>query len=301
MGNGVHRSGWPYALAALTDWEPPILFDDFVEQTFVVQGSDLVHDIPWCGVFHYPPNMPGFCHDRMRPQWMIKSQRFRWSAPNLRLAIGLTDYLANWLSEQLGVQAGVARLPTEPPTTYWSEGAYDNNPTPMLIQVGWFLRNTRAIHQLCREQVADHVRACIWPNGSDWVNEWDERVREYWSEKRPEFPGVVSLPVCDNAEYDRLLSQNIVLMEAFDASASCVVTECIVRNTPVILNRHPAFEEYLGVGYPLFFDRFDQIPTLLTRSQVVSAHRYLCDLDKRPYGGEHFREAVISLVEDIVC
>ena len=50
--------------------------------------------------------------------------------------------------------------------------------------------------------------------------------------------------------YDCLLPENVMAIELFDASANNVVVECIARNTPIIVNRHPAVVEYLTADYP---------------------------------------------------
>jgi hypothetical protein len=58
----------------------------------------------------------------------------------------------------------------------------------------------------------------------------------------------------ENSDYDTLLSENIVCIYLVDASTVNTVLECIVRNTPIIINRHPAVVELLGNDYPLFYN-----------------------------------------------
>ena len=50
-----------------------------------------------------------------------------------------------------------------------------------------------------------------------------------------------------NEDYDNLLTKNIVFIKLVDASAVNTIIECIVRNTPIIVNRLPATEELLGI------------------------------------------------------
>ena len=54
-------------------------------------------------------------------------------------------------------------------------------------------------------------------------------------------------------EYDDFLKDKVVFLHLIDASACNTVIECIARCTPIILNRLPALEEYLGIDYPLFY------------------------------------------------
>ena len=90
---------------------------------------------------------------------------------------------------------------------------------------------------------------------------------------------------------------NVVFLELLDASANNAVVECIVRNTPVVVNRHPAVEEYLGRDYPLFYDRFHQAAELLTDEQIVAAHRYLKSMDKARFQGENFARDVARICQ----
>ncbi len=55
------------------------------------------------------------------------------------------------------------------------------------------------------------------------------------------------------SEYEQLLSDSIVCMKLLDAGGCTVVFDCISRNIPIIINRHPVLEVFLGVDYPLFY------------------------------------------------
>jgi Polysaccharide pyruvyl transferase len=59
----------------------------------------------------------------------------------------------------------------------------------------------------------------------------------------------------DNDDYDALISDSnsVIFLHLIDASAVNTVIECLARGTPLIVNRHPAVEEYLGKEYPLFY------------------------------------------------
>lgn len=92
----------------------------------------------------------------------------------------------------------------------------------------------------------------------------------------------------DNAEYDILLCNNVVFIDLIDAAACNVVNECILRNTPILINRFKATEEMLGCRYPLFFESLDDIPKLLTPLNIYSATIYLQKMDKIQYSVQSF-------------
>jgi Polysaccharide pyruvyl transferase len=95
-----------------------------------------------------------------------------------------------------------------------------------------------------------------------------------------------------NEDYDTLLSENIVFLSFMsDPSASNTVVECIVRNTPLIVNRFPALEEVLGEDYPGFYpdgNLFQAAAMSIDLNHIFLIHQYLKRLDKTKFYLEHF-------------
>ena len=85
----------------------------------------------------------------------------------------------------------------------------------------------------------------------------------------------------DNAAYDKLMSENIVFLDLVDCSAVNTVLECIVRKTPLIVNRHPALEEILGVSYPGFYTTlYDAAKLVNSAEQIKYIYKYMKLIDK---------------------
>lgn len=103
---------------------------------------------------------------------------------------------------------------------------------------------------------------------------------------------VQSITQLDNKSYDELLSQNIVFIDLIEASASNTLIECIVRNTPIIVNPIEPVIERLGPNYPLYFTSYEQIPDLLCEEKIKQAYEYLLFLDKKPYKFETWIESI---------
>lgn len=91
-----------------------------------------------------------------------------------------------------------------------------------------------------------------------------------------------------DTEYDELLSSNIVFLKLVDAAAVNTIIECIVRATPVVVNRLSALEEVLGKGYPLFYNALEEASALLTDDYIEAAHEYLKHLETDQYRVENF-------------
>ncbi|MCI0534292.1 MAG: NPCBM/NEW2 domain-containing protein [Verrucomicrobiales bacterium] len=293
IGTGEHRFGWPGVVNALSTLALPLVLDDFVEQYYCYQSPRPVHRAPWVGIFHHPPGMPPFAEDRQKPQVYFQYEEFRESLAHLRGAIALSGYLATWLRSQLSVPVTVLRHPSGAPNLRWTPQRFKNNDEPKLAQIGYYLRNLCAIEQV---PSLGFKRVKLLPTARSWVDDWEARCRDLWLRLRTRqwfgMPHIVGpLPV---EEYDLLLSQNVVLTEVFDSSANNVIIECIARNTPVVVNRHPAVVEYLGTDYPLLFDAIEEVPDLLSSDRILAAHRHLAGLEKRWLSVDAFANGVLD-------
>lgn len=91
-----------------------------------------------------------------------------------------------------------------------------------------------------------------------------------------------------NEDYDTLLSQNIVFLDLIDAAAVNTIIECIIRHTPVIVNRIPGTVALLGEKYPLYYQDVREVPQLLQPRSIKAAISYLRKLDDRPYSMKYF-------------
>jgi hypothetical protein len=98
-------------------------------------------------------------------------------------------------------------------------------------------------------------------------------------------------------EYDELLSQNVCFIDLYDAAANNVVLECILRSTPLIVNKVGGVVEYLGNDYPLYFENLDEVPGLLSNcNKIVEAHYYLKNLDKSDLTIDRFKQSLFTSI-----
>jgi exopolysaccharide biosynthesis predicted pyruvyltransferase EpsI len=128
-------------------------------------------------------------------------------------------------------------------------------------------------------------------------NNWYKHNEDYIDRIRNSVDVIEHL--CDT-DYDKLLSENIVFLNLIDASAVNTVIECIIRNTPLIINRRPAIVEILGDEYPLYYGDSDgntdddysmnhQVVELLSDTKKLkSAYKYLMNFDKTRFSVGNF-------------
>jgi len=103
-----------------------------------------------------------------------------------------------------------------------------------------------------------------------------------------------------NDEYDDLLSKNIVFLDLIDCSAVNTVLECLVRNTPLIVNRHPAIEEILGTEYPGFYNNLIDASLIINSDyHIHEISHYLSHIDKNKYCLDKFVSRIQKIVLDL--
>lgn len=112
-------------------------------------------------------------------------------------------------------------------------------------------------------------------------NNWN---KHFYNDIEKKINNMEFIEFLENNDYDNLLSENIVYINLVDASAVNTIIECIVRATPIIVNKHPAAVELLGKSYPLYFtskhDDYNginlEINNILKTDKLIRrAHHYL--------------------------
>jgi hypothetical protein len=131
-------------------------------------------------------------------------------------------------------------------------------------------------------------------------NNWNKQFYEFFERM---VNGIEKIGKLSNDDYDTFLTNNIVFLHLIDGSAINTLIECCIRNTPIIINKHPSVVEILGDKYPLFYEVEDatvspssffeisqQVTKLLNDPMTVyKAHRYLVSLNKRRFHINHFK------------
>lgn len=288
---GAHRSGWPWVMSQLEELftnSGPVL-DDFTDATYTyrrVPGYEATK--PWVGIFHHPVTIEsplgmdkGFALRRLD-----NVEAFVRAKETLCGAFAFSSEVAADLHDWLDVPVKLVKHPSDTNVPQWHGGR-------RLFQVGFFLRNTRAIFQIPYVSGWDYHRST--PKGlTAWLGKRDEALKRYYYHRRRPIPKrVTEHGREDEASYDELLATSVVLTEIYSASANNVVLECMARCTPILVNKLKAVEEYLGSDYPLYFKDLKHAARLLADERAVAAaHDYLSRLDKRWMDGAYFAESL---------
>lgn len=315
-----HRSGWRYAMEALypLHHRDGVRFEGFLEDPFAWQhpragvrpGPELLAALrnptyegrfsaeelgvlpyrePWVGFLHNPPRMPDWFHPQESPQAILSKAVWKASLEHCIGLFTLSEYAATWLRQATGKPVSALLHPTETPTLGFSFERFLANPRKQIVQVGWWLRRLAAIERLPlpRDNPLGYTKLRLLPEFFPGAPAYlrgliaDEHRREGWPEPAAA-DNVQDRRHIPNADYDALLAENICFVSLYDASANNAVVECLVRGTPLLVNRLPAVEEYLGAGYPLYFRDLDEAAAMaLDLGRLRAAHDWLLDCPTR--------------------
>lgn len=273
---GNHRSGWKYALSCLKDLhdEQGVLLDGFIEYKFT-KTKDKNFNLdpyqePWVGFTHHPLNVPSWWDDNSLDK-MFATSLWEESIKYCQGLFCLSEYQKQYLETKLDIPIVALIHPTETPELQFSLDNFLANPEPKIIQIGWYLRKLHSIHYLPVNKIK---KAMLYVN-EHYVNKKFNAEKQQFNLK-PDYSYLEIIHRLSDEEYDLLLSQNIVYMELYDNTANNAIIECIVRNTPVLVNPLPAVVEYLGVDYPFYFESRRQAANKAEDiSLIEETHNYL--------------------------
>jgi polysaccharide pyruvyl transferase WcaK-like protein len=112
------------------------------------------------------------------------------------------------------------------------------------------------------------------------------------------YNSVQTISTVSNEEYDSILSKTTVFLRLEDASGVNTVIECIMRNTPIIINKLPAVVEYLGPNYPLYYDEVSEV-SKFTVDDISKANKYLAKMDKQSIQIDSFLSGMRKILSNI--
>jgi hypothetical protein len=141
------------------------------------------------------------------------------------------------------------------------------------------------------------IQISHYQNNTLYIREFD-RVEELNALITSMINKVRKLDYQSNEEYDNLLSENLVFLDLIDAAAVNTIIECIVRQTPVIVNKIPGTVALLGEDYPFYYNNVTDVPQLLTPVQIKNASTYLKRLDKKRYQLKYFMKQMRDVTKE---
>lgn len=275
---GEHRNSFNKLIEALHPLhrgDGGVTFIPFLERQFVWGADDgeansqnpraLQKD--WIGILHVPFDAPEWFERNVSPEAFFATDLWRASLPFCRGIICLCEDLrrdfAHWYPD---IPSCVVKFPTELEAKQFDFSAYMER--PRLVQSGDWLRKLQAIFEI---PAPGHEKVMLM---KEHTAEFLRREIEVLGDRRNDSVRIFNM--VDAKEYDNLLSSSVVLCWLYATAANNIVTECIARRTPLLINPLPAVIEYLGGEYPLYMRSLTEASQLIRDpGRVKAAHDYL--------------------------
>jgi hypothetical protein len=298
----VHRSGWQYVIngidAHLGTYDPRAIFCDlYLDRTFH-WNYDINSKL---GIIPYNKFWIGFIHHTTLTQYtdynvieLFRKPNFVESLKYCRGLFVLSQYLQESVKKiidamELNIIVEKLYHPTEfiLEKNCFTMSKFINNKKRKIIQIGAWYRDINHIYKLSLGNNILGLEKCalIGSNMEGHYNSVasteqisrDKLIRE----KVVSFSEVTLIKKVHNFEYDILLSENIVSINLIDCSAANTIIECMVRNTPILINKLPAIIEYLGKDYPFYYDNLVEASLKANNIDLIKkTHLYLKCMDK---------------------
>ena len=285
-----HRGGWTYAFHAL---------DDLYAQDGVLCVSAVeewpcdwkVIEEPWVGFVHQAPRNNDFYYPDL--ERLVQNQFFIKSLEKCHGLFVLSHVVKEYLQNHLKIPIAQLLYPISPfpDSKAFNWEKYESDERKKVLFIGEFLRNYQAFHDLIVPPgYQKYLLKSPDVNFDQIYNLNKERVQLKVDD------GVTIRDRVADDEYDELLSSSIVFLSLYDAPANTTVVECLARNTPLVVNRLPGIEEYLGSDYPLFYDTMKEATQMIgDREKLLQASQYLKSLPiKSKLTRKHFLQSFIK-------
>jgi Cellulase (glycosyl hydrolase family 5)/Glycosyl transferase family 2 len=272
-----HRGGWKFVCRLIAEHlhcEDGVRFIGSVEDE--VAERRIIAE-PWVGFIHQVPkhNLQWF-PDLER---LLKDEYWKARAQYCLGLFVLSTYVKDYL-QSAGCEIPVARIlyPAEPTDRLFAVDRFFARSPRRIVSGGEFLRNFQPFFDL---KAPGFSKQLLVHEGFKW--------QSIVPNNSVELLGRVS-----DDEYDALLEDSVVFLNLRDAPANTTVVECIVRNTPILINPLPGVVEYLGEDYPYYYSSLEEAEAKLQRPELIhQTFQYLsCSPVKPALTGESFLAAL---------
>jgi hypothetical protein len=283
------RGGWKSVLYRLKELkffkeDSETHFFDILEQHFS-PSKTMTCENKWAGIIHLTPNGPPYLENE-NIALLFSNPYFLKSLDTCFALFTLSPYITNYMQAEFEkIQRPIDVITLKHPVVQenilpFSFENFQNNSEKILIQVGQQYRKMSSIYQV---NVPENYSK-MWLTGTKAFT----RIQHIIKKEQVYLNKYITTQMYHSVklhytetyeEYDEYLSKNIVFIDLFDAAANNTILECIVRKTPIIVNKIPGVVDYLGEGYPLYFSELHEVSELLTEEKLLAAHEYLKKMD----------------------
>lgn len=100
-----------------------------------------------------------------------------------------------------------------------------------------------------------------------------------------------------NNDYDEILKNNILFLDVYNTSANNIILEAILHSTPILVCKHEAIIEYLGIDYPFYFNSLEEANLKVNDFELINeTSKYLMRLDKQKLLYSNFNREIENII-----
>ena len=303
----AHRGGWKSIINNLIDTKiinnksSNLLLIDCCESYFLFGGKNKYLNEPWYGIIHYAYNLPKHL-ELENIDYLINNNNFKKSLRYCKGLICLSNGLKSYVKNKIkNINIYSLYHPIKQIKFKFNINIFLKNTEYSIIQLG---QQSRKISTIYRLKLPNKK---IWLSGIPNNTNNRKIITKLIYEKKIDNFDSINYGMVNNyytksfEEYDNLLKNNIIIIPLWGASANNSILEIIEMNIPTFITRLPETEEYLGIGYPMFFNNHTKIEQIVKNKKLFEetykkTHLYLKNMDKSKYSLKYFNSELLKII-----
>ena len=297
---------------------PFLIFDDWFEMSFPNRKYQLPmkkYKYPFFSFLHNPPCIGIETQTIIyKNKDVFRNTELKSVEQNLKLLVSLSSHHMSYLNElQLDWKIKPKNVSIYHPIEDNISNTFDlhsfiQSSTKYIFYIGWWLRKYDTFMSLknhhkivvIKSEDGTHVENYIH-NEIIKTSNSSLFTKEEMSILSQEYNTTIAYNL-KNEVFDSIFKQNIVFLELYDTVANNIILECIMHNTPILINYLPSTVEYLGQDYPFYFTNLaDAQVKLDSITLIIDTHHYLKNMDKTRFTYHHFNTKLKESIYDVIC
>jgi hypothetical protein len=295
------------------DKMPFIIFDDWIEVTFPNLAIIPLkkYKYPFLSFIHNPPciNTKDISTTIYKNKDVFCNEELMNVRSHLKILISLSEFHTAYLKELHG---GYKHYTLYHPLQCNLLHTFDLNEFiksshKFIFNIGWWLRKYDTFLRVKNYEKIIVIKSVEGPHIEKHIyNEIGKTIhldnQEFTESDMMKLNTEYNTQIVHNLkndEYDAIFKKNIVFLELYDTTANNIVLECIMHNTPLLVNNLPSTVEYLGIDYPFYFTNLLDAQTKLDSvSLIIDTHKYLKNMNKQRFTYDYFNKQLKNIIHE---
>ena len=303
----THTAGWSYVIESIKELHgnTDVKFEGFLERNFFwekyknIKDGKLPFKNKWVGVIHNPMTHPFEKEDVDTTNKLLRSIVFMKSLETCKGLYVLSNDLKKKIEGKVGnVPVEFLYHPTIFPKVTFDWDKFLDNKEKLIVNIGSWSRKHSSIFLLKKPKHFKKVSITPLVLNEEKLNKLIKKEEEYNKIKlsNDHYNSVEKIGYQTLDEYNELLSKNVVFTDFYDISASNLVVECIVRNTPILIRKHNAVVDYLGEEYPFYYETLEEAYEQVKDINLIKVtFEYLKNLKTKKFlTGKYFKNSITN-------